>query len=372
MTNNLKQAELNISTEIKELFAVVLKNKRTLILSTTIAVLTGVFIVIFTPRLYKTEVSLLAESGSSNSLGSMGQLGNLSGLDMGNLIGMDMGNTGNNALTPEVYPEVVKSTSFLLEILQQEVYLKKEDLTVTMSEYLQDYTKPNISGWPGYLLNIFKSKKQKSAIPTMEKGKPLDISLEYDALIKSLSGMIEMEVIKSESGLTGGKVKMIKVNVEQQDPYVSAMLTEKIISCLKQYIVDYNTNKVKDDLEFIQGRYNDAQAKYYAAQKALADYDDSNVNVVLASAKTERDRLVTESTLASNLYKSLAQKLEQAKILVQDRTPVFTVIEPAKVPLRKSKPRTIFTIFSLAIIGLFIGTCIVIWKEFIQPRNIIS
>lgn len=369
MTNNIKQTEQNNRIELKELFAKIKQNRNTLLKSAIIAFFVGVFFVVFTPKLYKTQVSLLAESSSNSPAnGLMGQLGSLSGLDMSSLMGVDMGGSGSAALTPDLYPAIVKSTTFLIEILQEEVYLPKKDLTITVGKYLQDYTKPSISGWIGYLLNIFNTENTENNIPTKEEGKPLDLSQSHIDLIESLANMIEINVIKSGGGLTGGESKILRVSVEQQEPYVSALLIELVIANLKQYIIDYHTSKEKKDLAFIKARYIEAKTRYYEAQNDLADYEDSNVNVILASAKSHRDRLVTENTLASNLYKGLAQKLEQAQILVQDKTPVFTVIEPAKIPLQKSKPKTIFTILSLTLIGLFAGTCIVLWTEFIQSN----
>nr|WP_321486357.1 GNVR domain-containing protein [uncultured Draconibacterium sp.] len=356
--------------EIKDLLNRLKQNRGILIKSAAIAFLAGVFIVVFTPKVYKTEVSLLAESNSNSPAnGLMGQLGNIAGFDVGGLMGMDMSGSNSSALTPDLYPEVVKSTTFLIDILQEKVYLPKEDITLSVSEYLQEHTKPTISGWPGYALSLLKSKGEKRMIPPKNEGEPLNLSQADLNLIKGLASTIEVNIIKSEGAITGGDSKIIKVSVEQQDPYVSALLTEKVIASLKQYIIDYHTSKEKKDLAFIEARYQEAKTRYFEKQEALADYDDSNVNVILASAKSRRDRLVTESTLASNLYKSLAQKREQAQILVQDKTPVFTVIEPAKVPLQKSKPKTIFTIISLTLVGLFAGTCIVLWKEFIISNN---
>lgn len=356
------------SLELKELFNTISLNRKILYKSAAIAFLVGVFFIIFTPRLYKTELSLLAESGSkSPASGLLGQLGGLSGLDMGSLIGLDMGGSGSVALTPDLYPEVVKSTTFLVEILQQEVYFPKKDITITVSKYLQDHTKPSIAAWPGYILNLFKSKEGENLIQAKVEGEPFNLSQTHIDLIKSLSNTIELSIIKTGGGLTGGKSKIIKVSIELQDPYISALLAEKVIASLKHYIINYHTGKAKKDLEFIEARYTEAQIKYYQTQQILADYEDSNVNVILASTKMKLKRLETENTLASNIYKGLAQKLEQSRILVQDKTPVFTVIEPAKIPLRKSKPKTIFTIISLSLIGLFIGTCIILGKEFIMP-----
>ena len=357
--------------ELKDLLVKLKQKRGVLIKSAAIAFFLGVFIVVFTPKLYKTQVSLLAESSSNSPAdGLMGQIGNIAGLDVGGLMGFDAGGSSSSALTPDLYPEIVKSTTFLIDILREQVYLKKENIDVTVSQYFRKYTKPSIGGWLGYTLNLLKSEQENSPLPQKINGEPLNLTQSDLALIESLSNSIQVRLTKSESGsLTSGDGRIIEVSVELQDPYVSALLTEKVIASLKQYIIDYHTSKEKKDLAFIEARYQEAKTRYFEKQEALADYDDSNVNVILASAKSRRDRLVTESTLASNLYKSLAQKREQAQILVQDKTPVFTIIEPAKVPQQKSKPKTILTILSLTLIGLFAGTCIVLGKEFIVSHG---
>lgn len=370
MNNNINKSSSKDTLELKELFDTIKQNRKILFKAAIIAFCIGVFFVIFTPRLYKTQVSLLAESSSNSAAsGLLSSLGGMSGIDMGSLIGLDMGGSGSVALTPDLYPEVVKSTTFLVEILQEEIYFPKKDLTITVSDYLENYTKPNISAWGGYMLSLLKSKSEHQPFLAKVEGEPFKLSQSQINLINTLADIIDIKIIKSGGGLTGGESKIIKVSIELQDAYISALLAEKVISSLKEYIINYHTSKAKNDLVFIEARYNEAQTRYYDTQKTLAEYDDSNINVILASAHTNRNKLATENTLASNLYKGLAQKLEQSKILVQDKTPVFTVIEPAKIPLRKSKPKTVFTIISLTLIGLFFGLCIIIGKKFFLHFN---
>ena len=43
-------------------------------------------------------------------------------------------------------------------------------------------------------------------------------------------------------------------------------------------------------------------------------------------------------SLSYNLYNQMAQQLQLAKAKVQESTPVYTVLQPAIVPLKASKP----------------------------------
>ncbi len=76
--------------------------------------------------------------------------------------------------------------------------------------------------------------------------------------------------------------------------------------------------------------------------KNLAVFDDKNQNVVTSLAKTERQKLQYDYDLAYEVYKSLAQQLEEGKIKVKEETPVFTIIEPIVIPIQKSEPITDF------------------------------
>ena len=192
----------------------------------------------------------------------------------------------------------------------------------------------------------------------------LKLTKQQTDLANGLADIINLNVVTGTGGgLTGGGSKTITVSIEVQDPVVSAQLADLVVSSLKLYIVDYNTGKAKKDLDFIKARYTEARDKYYATQQALANHNDRNLNVILASVNTSKERLQTENQLAANIYNSLAQVLEQAKIKVQDQTPVFTVIEPAKVPLLKSKPKSIVIMLGLMFVGAFVGIGVVFLKK---------
>lgn len=351
------------SIELKELIIYIKNNRKILYKSLIIFFILAIFIIIFTPKQYKTQISLLAESNTKGSAsGLLGNLGSLSGLDMGNLMGFDISASGSDVLKPELYPDVVNSTTFLIDILKTKITEPKSKNEITVSEYITEHTKPTISGYIGYIIDLIKGNSKQDLFSNTDL-RPLRLNKAESDVIKSLSGLINIAIVKSGGGITGGDSKIIKVSVEAQNPEVSAVLSEMVVNSLKQYIIDYNTNKVKKDLKFIEARYTEAQKNYYKAQEALAKYEDRNTDVVLESIKTYKKRLETEHDLTSDIYNSLAQKLEQAKILVQDKTPAFTVIEPAKVPIKKSKPKRLLILVSMFFIGCFIGLSYIFLKD---------
>ena len=137
-----------------------------------------------------------------------------------------------------------------------------------------------------------------------------------------------------------------------QDPVISAQVTDNVVGKLQTYITNYRTQKAKQDLEFTDKVLKEAQAAYYKAQKAYAAFEDGNKNIISASYRTEQERLRNEMTLTFNVYNTLAQKLEQDKLRVQEQTPVYTIIEPATVPLKASAPKKMLILVGFIFITL--------------------
>ena len=71
---------------------------------------------------------------------------------------------------------------------------------------------------------------------------------------------------------------------------------------------------------------------------AYAKATDANKNVVLNSTKADLQRMQQDVTLAYEVYSQVATQLEGARIKVQQSKPVFAVLEPVTVPLKKAGP----------------------------------
>jgi len=236
-------------------------------------------------------------------------------------------------------------------VSNQKIMESKHDSVLTVIDYFDRYSRPSFSeklkkctiNLPGTIRGLFKGKTSSP----LEKSKlSFTLTSEQSKSCGELAGRIKVK--------NGESAGTINISVEMQDPLVAAQLTDSVVKCLTKYVIDYRTQKAKNDLEFIQERFDEAKDKYIKAQEALAYYRDQNKNIILASSKTEEERLVGDFTLTSTLYNSLAQQLEQAKIKVQENTPVFKIIEPVKMG-GKSKPNSSLILVVMTLLGIFIG-----------------
>ncbi len=368
--NKKANPERKDSMDLNEILTRIRQGRKTIYRALLAAFVLALLLVLLTPRKYTTKVVLLSEtSAKSGASGLLGQLGNLSGMNLGDLMGLNLGSSsGSDVLSPELYPDIVASTPFLLDVMHQTITDSKTSHPVTVSSYLKEHSRPSLIG---LVTGIFKSSDKKGGhLPVLKNGSDSVLHLTQDQSdgLKTLSDLIEVNVRKPYDKLmSSGTSKILTVAVEAHDPLVSALLADSVVSCLKRYVINYNTGKAKKDLEFISQQLDRARQNYYAAQKRLADFTDSHANVILETTRLERERLQKENDLYAGVYSSLAQMQEKARIQVQDRTPVFTVIEPAKVPLRKSAPKTTLIVLGFLLVGGFIGVAIEVVKLMLNP-----
>lgn len=319
-------------------------HKRCFLLKTAgFAVLLGGVIAFSLPKEYITTVRLAPETMDvSKRMNGLGGLAAMAGINLNTSASVD-------AISPDLYPDVVQSTPFLLELFPIQVTLPTSSDSLSVYEYLLDHQR---QVWWGYILqapfkawgwakNLFSSSTPEKVHVAID---PFYLTKAQQNVLHALQRRITVSVDK--------KTMVITVSVEMQDAVVSARLTQIVLEKLQEYITDYRTRKVKNDLKFTSTVYEEARDRYYEAQHAYAAFEDANRNLISSSYRTEQERLKNEMTVTFNVYNTLAQKLEQDKLRVQERMPVFTVIDPSSVPLRAASPKKMIILAGCIFLGL--------------------
>ena len=110
-----------------------------------IAAVIGLIVGFSIPKEYSTEVTLAPESASKVNAGSMGALAAMAGINLG-------GSVGEDALSPELYPDIVKSTPFLLELFDVRVKDQKGKNHQSKSRQQEKFIFPQSFHWLRLLL----------------------------------------------------------------------------------------------------------------------------------------------------------------------------------------------------------------------------
>lgn len=310
----------------------------------------GLVVAFSIPREYTSSVKLAPEitDGKAGG-GGLSALASMAGFSAGSASGAD-------AVYPQLYPDVVGSIPFLTDLFDVKVETKVDHEVFTVRQYLENETRSPwwsmILGLPGKIIGLFKTSED---IDENHKLDNFQLTVDENRLVDQLSKLVTASVDQ--------KTSVVTIAVTMQDPLVSAILADTVVTRLQEYITDYRTNKARNDLAYAELLNEEARANYYDAQQRYASYLDHNQGIAFRSAQTERDRLENEASLAFSLYNQTAQQVQKARAKVQETTPVYAVISPATVPVKPVKPRKAMILIGFVFLAFVASAAWILFGE---------
>ena len=326
----------------------VLKEWKTLLKFVVVSAIIGVIIALNTPREYTSEVVLAPELSS----GGIGMAGNLA--DLASSFGVELGKKSSmDAIYPELYPDIFASTDFVLNLFDVPVRLKDDSKTRTYLEHILKDTKAPFWEYPKvWLINLF----EKPEVPG--KGK----SEKDPYRLSQIDSDICKEISSSMNCLIDKKTSEITISFKDQDPMVAAIMVDTLQHRLQNYITEYRTKKARVDYEYYKKMAAESKKQYEKAQRNYASFTDSNTDLLLQSYKAKEEQLENEMQLQYNVYNQMSVQMKSAQAKIQERTPAFTVIQNAYMPVKPSNHRS-RKLFIFMFLG---GLADVIWVLYLR------
>lgn len=318
---------------ITEFIKTIRDHKRLYLITSLIALVFGLVVSFSIPKTYKTKIMLSPET--NNGTRSLGNLGAISSV-LGSSLSMDQ-----DAINPQYYPNVFRSTKFIVSLFD----IQLESIDGKLKTSLYDYCK-NHQKKPWWNLE-FGSKGEETDTLKRKQLPGVYLTKEQDRIADMIRDMLTCNY--------DTKNEFITITATTQDALISTELVDSVSKRLQSFIVEYRTSKARHDEEHIQKLFDEAAQRYKRARIKYANYSDAYDKLVLQSYITTRDELENQMQLEYTIYSQLAQQLQMAKGKVLEQTPVFAVIEPATVPLRKSSPKRMLIILGWLLVA-FIGT----------------
>ena len=355
--NNNQEEGIDIIALVKELWA----GRKIVIKWTCIFMGIGLFVALFMPRKYKVETVMVPQMESS-SKSSLSSLASLAGFDLST-----MGNSSD--LSPLIYPQIVESVPFRMELMYTPLHYEDVDTAVSMFTYKYEIGKINIIeaiakytiGLP-YTIKKALTGKKEIVLPEGVGGaagsgspKLLVVTRDEMDLLDDLKDQITLMVDKKEG--------YVKLTVKGRERIQTAELALKAQQLLQDEITRFKIEKSQSELDYIQARYDEVkqEAEYY--QERVAVITDRSQNMATTSDKIELSRMQTKYSIANSIYNEMAKQLEQAKMQVKKNTPVFTIIQPVKVPNKSANSKTKILIL-WTFFGGVLGCGIVLGKQY--------
>lgn len=334
-------------------------NGRKLVIKTTLAAgILGLVVALLSPKEYTATTTIVPQTSSSASkLGGLSSLAAMAGFNI------DAATPGD-ALSPLVYPQIVSSAPFLLDLMNTSFTFSEVNHQVSLYEYYAEISKPGVLslvtkytiGLPGVIISAIKGEQKETIILGDDKKGPLKLTRKQEAVRKMLASQVNL-TLDSKQGF-------ITLQASFPEALLSAQVTDRARELLQKYITRFKIEKASDKLAFIEDRYQEKKKEFEKAQERLARFRDQNRNVSSMLARTEEERLQSEYTIAVNVYNELAKQLEQAKIQVKEETPTFSVVQPTVVPDQKSKPKRPMILAVFIFMGGIAGVAWIFGKQY--------
>lgn len=321
--------------------------------------ITGVIsslLIICVPRYYVVRVMLAPEYGEKNPIsGILGSAVSL--LNLGTSTA-----SSSSAIVPEFYPDIIKSTDFMVGLMNAFVESRDGEFSGTYAQYLISREK---SPWWWVLIakakRIFAKKREPFNTSEDYKVDPFALTqAEYD-IIKSMSASIGCNVDE--------KTGVISISVKAQDPLVAAVMANNVKEKLQEFLTKYKTEKIKNELKHATELCDAAYADYIKAQEAYARFMDKHQAITRQSYKVEEMRLSGEMQMALEIYNALYQQKLYSESELQKRTPAFTSLQNATVPVKPTGPKRMITVLIMTILSFFVYTIILVVKNDSKFRN---
>lgn len=343
--------------DLLDLFNTFWNGRKTIIRFVIIFGSIGFLIAIFSPKEYQASTIVVPQT-SNNKLG--GSLGGLAAI-----AGINLGGGDSEGVPPSLYPKIVQSIPFQKALL--EVPLKFSDLEkkITYKNYYTDYIKNSFSykikeysiGLPRKLIGLFSGKKEAL----------LQISETQDSIYvvskeeKELFDLLQSQLIVNVNDKEG----FIQISFSMPEALPAAQMTKKSQDLLQKAITKFKIQKVQEQYNFIEDRYNEVKKEFIKKQSILANFRDKNQGLILSRSQSYLEQLQSDYNLVYGVYSELAKQLEAQKIKLKENTPVFTILEPVSVPVMKSKPKRALILIVWIILGVVVGIGVIFFKEWI-------
>ncbi len=349
-----KETNNDNTSELIVLFNLLWSKRKKIILACLIGGILSIIVAFSIPKEFTSRVIIAPEMSTEGGIsGGLGALASMAGINM---------DTEEEAIYPQLYPQIVSTTPFLcdLVVISVEGKFRKDTISTNLYNYLSEYQK---APWWSKVISIpFRLiKREKNEL--LEDGATLDpkrLNRQQQELLKALSDRIVIDFDKLSSA--------IFVNVTMQDAGIAATVADAVTDKLQNYVVNYRTAKARKEMENTQLMYDEARDNYYAAQRAYAEYCDQHIGVTKLQYLIEQDRLSDEKDLAYNLYNQLAQQLDMSKTKLLEKTPVVVILQPSTIPYKATSPKKMMLGMLFVFLAFFGTSAWVLIKERIFNR----
>ena len=354
-----EQEGIDIIALVKSLW----EGRKTVIIWTCAFIVLGLVAALTMKREYSVSTVMVPQLNSKSTSSSLSSLASLAGFDLSSV-------SSGAELSPLIYPQIVNSVPFRLELMHTPLHYNKCDTMISMFDYAEAKLDKGFSlgvikkytiDLPFVILKAIRGEqpevelRTESGSDSVAEAQPMVVSVKESDMLEDFDKVVSLAVDKKEGYIT--------LTVNGSEPIQTAELAMKAQQLLQEEVTRFRIEKSESELEYIQARYDEIKKEAESYQDQLARITDRSQSMTTTRDRIERDRIQAKYNVANSIYNEMAKQLEQAKMQVKKDTPVYTVIQPVTVPMKSANSRA-KTLVVWTFLGFILGCGIVLGKEY--------
>jgi uncharacterized protein involved in exopolysaccharide biosynthesis len=258
-----------------------------IVLGSLVIVIAGSFLV--GPR-YKAQVIILPEMEKSKLAGLA------RGVDLGIVSALNPG----EGQVSKLYPTIVRSANILESILYSKYQTEQYPDSVSLVEY-----------W-------------RISAPSKNR--------EFEVALKELRGRLET--------YWDVRLETVTITVEMEEAALAAEVANRVTAELDRYTRLTRKTNASAQRDFVEHRIVEVEKELAGAENALRDFKEKNRRILDSpQLMLELARLERNVQIKSAVYLELKKQFEVARIEEIKNIPVINVLDPARVPADRDRPR---------------------------------
>ena len=328
--NNLKIIR-NDSINFSALFSLFVDGKKMIVRVSLIFLIISIFYSLLITPLFKSSISVYPSDSSSSY-----NLGQFQGIASNLGIGIPQSGKSLNIT------DLVKSRRLY------EMILNKNWTVDNTSFNLIKYWKIDNDSF--FSLNPITMLKKMNSNNSINKQE-----IYIENAILEIANRISVD--ESSTGL-------ITISVLMENPKLSSMIANYIYDAIKEISNSSYSEQAVLNRKFIEQRQDIAQSALIKAEEKLRDFRTNNINVSDSpQLQLEFERLLRQVEIQTQVYITLTQQYEIARIDEVKDTPSVILLDDSITPVKKHSPRRMFIVLISTFFGAIISLVAILFKH---------
>jgi uncharacterized protein involved in exopolysaccharide biosynthesis len=171
---------------------------------------------------------------------------------------------------------------------------------------------------------------------------------------------------KNVSAAASAKTGVVTVSLKTPSPTLSRVVLQRMLDELNRFNLESRQSQASAERKFTEARLANAESDLRAAEQRLQDFLQEN-REFRSSPKLsfEEDRLARDINTRQQVYNTLAQLYEQARMDEVRDTPLITIVEKPDVPFKPDSRHAVRN----AIFGMFFALLAAVLALFVTERR---